>query len=140
MENCPARLFFPREIKFLRKCDFPWKIYTFQSNPSKTNPKDFLMSLKRLFLLSEKREFSPWKTLSVFSSLLDSPYFLIVVPLLRLLGVRLLCSVFIWMISQDKVSSLNIEKFYLVCKISVLFHKLSFNSNYCFKNFAILHW
>jgi len=103
VESYPASPFFPWGIKFLRKCDFPWKIYRFQSNPSKSNPNDFLMSLRILFLQNEKWEFSPWKTLSsVISSLLDSPYFLIFVPLLQLLGVRLLCSVFILMISQDK--------------------------------------
>lgn len=47
---------------FLRKCDLPWKIYTFQSNPSKTNPKDFFISLRILFFLSEGWEFFSMET------------------------------------------------------------------------------
>lgn len=42
---------FSWEIKFFRKCDFPWKIYFFfQSNLSKSKPKDFLLSLRIYFL------------------------------------------------------------------------------------------
>lgn len=57
MEICPASLFFTWEIKFLRKWDFPWKIYTFQSNFSRIKPKGFLTSLRILFKIKLKRRF-----------------------------------------------------------------------------------
>lgn len=40
--------------KFLRKCYFLGKIWIFQSNPSKTKPKDFLVSLRIAFFSKGK--------------------------------------------------------------------------------------
>lgn len=79
----------------LRKCDFPWKIYSFSRVISvRPSQKTFCCLREYIFLVNEIWVFSPS---AIFKQPSWVSYFLILFPpLLWLLGVRLRCLVFIF--------------------------------------------